>query len=61
MKVRIEKELCTGCGLCADTCPDVFVMSGDTAEVKAAEVPANLVEQVKEAVANCPTEAIKAE
>jgi len=26
MKAIVDKDVCTGCGLCVDTCPDVFEM-----------------------------------
>lgn len=29
MKVWIDQDLCTGDGLCAEICPDVFVMQND--------------------------------
>lgn len=29
MKVWIDQDLCTGDGLCAEICPDVFVMLND--------------------------------
>ena len=59
MKVMVEKDLCTGCGLCIDSCPEVFEMVNDTAEAKNETVPVGLEEKVKEAAQNCPTEAIK--
>jgi len=61
MKVRIDPDLCTGCGLCSDSVPDVFKMDDDIAEVIAAEVPSNLESAVQEAVDDCPAEAIIAE
>ena len=61
MKVKIDKDLCTACGLCADTCPEVFEMGEDVATVKQENVPTEYEEQVKEAAKNCPTEAIKIE
>lgn len=57
MQVRIE-DSCTACGLCIDTCPDVFVMGDEMAEVTAAEVPAELEESVQQAADECPVEAI---
>ena len=50
MKVRIVNDLCTGCGLCSDSVPDVFVMGDDVAEVTKPEVPANLEDAGKEAI-----------
>jgi ferredoxin len=58
MKVRIDADLCTGCGLCTDSVPDVFKMEDDVAQVIKADVPANLEKAVKEAVEDCPAEAI---
>jgi ferredoxin len=58
MKVRIDKDACTGCGLCADSVADVFKMGDDVAEVLKAVVPANLEADVKDAADNCPVEAI---
>ncbi|MBN2738463.1 MAG: ferredoxin [Spirochaetales bacterium] len=58
MKVKIDADACTGCGLCVDSVPDVFVMGDDIAEVIKAEVPEDLKEEVQEAAENCPVEAI---
>jgi len=57
MKVRIE-DTCTACGLCVDTCPDVFEMGSDIAEVTVNEVPSEFEEAAQQAVDECPAEAI---
>jgi ferredoxin len=57
MNVRIE-DTCTACGLCVDTCPEVFEMGLDIAQVKVSEVPAELEESVQQAADECPVEAI---
>jgi len=57
MNVRIE-DTCTACGLCVDTCPDVFEMGTDIAEVIVDKVPAELEEAVQQAADECPVEAI---
>ncbi|OGS19987.1 MAG: ferredoxin [Elusimicrobia bacterium RIFOXYA2_FULL_39_19] len=59
MNVSVEKDLCTGCGLCIDDCPDVFEMKGDVAVAKTPNVPAGMEDKVKEVAGNCPVEAIK--
>jgi ferredoxin len=57
MTVRIE-DSCTACGLCVDTCPDVFQMGDEKAEVVVNEVPAELEDAVQQAADECPAEAI---
>lgn len=58
MKVSIDADLCTACGLCTDSVPEVFEMGDDVAIVKKADVPANLEGDVREAADDCPVEAI---
>lgn len=57
MKVRIE-DSCTACGLCVDTCPDVFDMDNDIATVLVDVVPAEFEDSVQIAADDCPVEAI---
>ena len=61
MRVTVDEETCIGCGLCAETCPDVFEMNDDMARVKVDEVPENVSDSCKEAIENCPVEAIQEE
>jgi ferredoxin len=58
MKVRIDPDLCTACGLCTDGVPQVFKMGKDTAEVITPEVPPNLEKAVRDSASDCPAEAI---
>jgi ferredoxin len=60
MKVRIE-DTCTACGLCVDTCPEVFEMGDDIAQVLMDDVPTEHEEAVQQAADECPVEAIIAE
>ena len=57
MKVTID-ESCTACGLCVDTCPDVFEMGNDRAEVIADPVPAEFEDLAQQTADECPVEAI---
>jgi Ferredoxin len=53
-------DTCIGCGLCADTCPEVFSMSDECAAVAiGSEVPEDVLDSAAEARASCPVGAIK--
>ena len=58
-KVWIE-EGCIACGLCVETCPEVFTME-DTATVIEGVHYADYEKKVIEAAGNCPVEVIKYE
>lgn len=59
MKVSVDKDLCAGCGVCVDVCPDVFVMDDDDkASVKVDPVPAEHEDACRDAADQCPSEAI---
>jgi len=58
MKVVVDENLCTGCGLCVDICPEVFEMPEALSIVKTMDITEDLVDKVKEAVEGCPVEAI---
>ncbi len=57
MKVSIE-DTCTACGLCVDTCPEVFQMGSELAEVAVSTVPAEFEDATQQAADECPVEAI---
>jgi ferredoxin len=61
MKAVVDADLCTGCELCTQTCPDVFEMEDDVAIIKGDEVPADSEDCAKQAAEECPVEAIKIE
>lgn len=61
MKAIVDEELCTGCELCTETCPEVFKMKGDVAVVHADEVPPEVEDSAQEAADDCPVEAISIE
>ena len=60
MKASVDDN-CTACGLCVDTCPEVFEMDDDIAVVKVKDVPADSEETCREAAENCPVNAIHLE
>jgi ferredoxin len=54
-------EGCTLCGLCESTCPDVFFLGDESAEVNEdADLDVN-ENGVEEAAENCPVEVIRFE
>jgi ferredoxin len=61
MMAMVDEKVCTGCGLCADTCPEVFELSGDVAVVKCDVVPKGAEVSCREAAEGCPVEAITME
>ncbi|KKM08742.1 ferredoxin [Clostridiales bacterium PH28_bin88] len=62
MKVRVDQELCIACGLCIDNVPEVFEWGAEgTSVAKVDMVPGELEQAVREAAADCPTEAIMVE
>ena len=61
MKVTIDEDLCTGCGLCEETCPEVFEMPDEIAQVKSDANPAEHEDEVRQAAEECPVECISIE
>lgn len=57
MKVRVE-DSCTACGICVETCPEVFRMGENTAEVTCDEVQPQFEDTAQQAADECPVEAI---
>jgi len=57
-KVSVDNSTCVGCGLCEQSCPEVFRVEGDgIAHIKAQSCPSHNVQEVAE---QCPVNAIKA-
>ena len=62
MKAHVDEDVCIGCELCVDTCPEVFQMNDDGfAEPVADPVPPEQRECVREAADICPVTAIEIE
>ena len=59
MKANVDKELCTGCALCEQVCPEVFKMEGDKAIVIVDPVPEEVQQTCTQAKEDCPVEAIQ--
>lgn len=62
MKATVDQATCTGCGLCPETCPEVFQMNDEgLAEVIVDEVPPAHEDAAQEAADGCPVDAITVE
>ena len=62
MRGHVDKDICIGCGLCPDICPEVFSMDDDGKAVAAdTEISDDIMDSAKEAEQECPVEAIKIE
>jgi ferredoxin len=59
VKVTVDEDRCRGHGMCLTLCPEVFRMTDDGyAIADPEEVPAGLEEAAKDAIADCPEQAI---
>jgi ferredoxin len=59
MKVTVDEDRCAGHGMCLTLCPEVFEMTDDGwAVANPGEIHADLQSAVKDAIANCPEQAI---
>ena len=58
MKVKLDQNLCVGCGLCEENLPEVFSTGSYTAELKNPELPETMRKALEAIVEDCPTEAI---
>jgi ferredoxin len=61
MKAKVDEDLCCGCGPCEEICPEVFKIEDGVAKVQADPVPPDVEATCREAMENCPTEAIAIE
>ena len=56
-KITVDVSTCVGCGLCEQSCPDVFEIQGDgIAHVKAHSSPTCNLDEIAQ---QCPVNAIK--
>ncbi len=62
MKAVLDRNGCISCGLCAETCPEVFRMAEDgIAEAYREDVPEEAEERAVEAQEGCPVSVITIE
>jgi ferredoxin len=62
MKAIVDASACIGCGLCVETCPEVFELNDDNvAVVKVTPAPAEAEDACRDAAEGCPVDAITIE
>ena len=61
MITKIDPDLCSSCGLCVDSCPELYDMGDESAVVIVDTVPEDMEDCAIEAEENCPVEAISHE
>lgn len=61
MRATVDADLCTGCELCTETCPEIFEIQGDVAVAIVDVIPVDAVECARQAAEDCPVEAITLE
>ena len=63
MNLKVNKDKCIGCGMCVNTCEEVFVFDEDDNQAKVVQNPVSEEnkEKATEAMEGCPTGAIEEE
>jgi ferredoxin len=61
MKVKVNPDICIGCGLCVQLAPAVFSMVTDKAVAIKEAVPSEHEDVAKDSVDKCPVAAITIE
>lgn len=59
-KIKVDENLCIGCGTCVSLCPQSFKMN-ERHKSEPIEPPGDPVEKIQEAVEACPAQAISLE
>lgn len=59
MRAVVAPDVCIGCELCQQVCPDVYRMEGDKAIAHVDPLPANLEQCARDGALQCPVTAIQ--
>ncbi len=61
MRAKVDKDVCIGCGMCVNICPEVFKMDDDEKAIVIADTTTLTYDEVQEAMISCPVAAISEE
>lgn len=61
MKAIIDRDGCISCGMCVDTCPEVFSLADDGKAQVHAEITVDMEDKAEEARDSCPVSVISIE
>lgn len=62
MKMKVDKNICIGCGACAAICPEIFDIDDDgLAVAKDIIINEELIDDAQDAFEGCPVSAIEKE
>jgi len=61
MKAAVDKDICIGCELCTQTCPELFKMEDGTAAAYRNPIPQENEAKAKQAADDCPVSCITIE
>ena len=56
--IKVNQDLCVGCGLCVNTCPDTFKLNNTG---KSEVISQDNIGCAQTAIASCPVQAISIE
>jgi ferredoxin len=58
-KVKVNKDVCVGCGACTAICAEIFALGDDGLAEVVAPVTDDVIAGVEDAQASCPVGAIE--
>lgn len=62
MKLKVDKDICIGCGACQAIAPNIFEIDDDGLAIcKTETIDSNSIEDALDAKEGCPVNAIKEE
>ncbi len=61
VKIKVDQDLCIGCGMCINMCPDVFIYNEESLSTVKSDLEEFNLQSVEEAREICPVDAITVE